>query len=184
MNKTALTGALLLLIGLATAAVTPVQAQPQQGQQQLNCYVAQEGVVVCNFTATPVNETNMTLQNQTMNETNLTEGNQTNLTPQEERPEGFADLFYAYDADGNYLTLVINNQGQVTNVLGSVGSINELDQDSLIACEYFMQLERLGSFEDPTRQYCSGYEGLQNKVQQGMVPYLTIQDSRIEIQDQ
>lgn len=99
--------------------------------------------------------------------------NQSNQTQQQRQME-YPDIFYAYDADGDYITYVINNQGEISNVVGSVQDINQLNQDSLIGCEYFFQAGAIAQAQDPSEINCYGYEELQNMSQQGQIPYLDL----------
>ncbi len=118
--------------------------------------------------------------NQTQNETpegfgedleeNFTQENQTqqqqNMTP---------TMFYAYDDQGNYINLVLNDQGQISNVLGSVSSIDQLDQETMVACEYFLQQDGENSEVN-----CYNSQELQNRIQDGSITYLPLEENQTE----
>ena len=82
------------------------------------------------------------------------------------------DVFYASDSDGNYVTYLINNEGQVSNVFGSVQSIDQLNQETLTGCEYFLQLEDVLEARSPTQVDCYSYDEIQQRIGQGEMSYL------------
>lgn len=92
-------------------------------------------------------------------------------TPQDNQSR-IPDAFYAYDGTGNWMTAIINNQGEVSSVHGSVGSIQDLEQDSFFGCEYFMNLEMLADLEDPSKHQCYGWDEVQQRIESGQMSYL------------
>lgn len=155
-----------------------VPMQPQQEQNQTNQNQQQNQTNESNQTDETQQDSQGLFQQQ--NQTQQQEQNQTQQSGQ----MGFADMFYAYDADGDYVTYVINNQGEISNVVGSVESVNQLSQDSLIGCEYFFQAEAIAEAEDPSEVNCYGYEELQNRADQGQIPYLNLEQSDNQTQQQ
>lgn len=158
------------LQGNMSAGESQMPVQPQNQTQQQN----------------QTNQTNQTQQNGVglfqQNQTNQTNETQQNQTQQPRQMS--PDVFYAYDANGEYVTYVLNNQGEISNVVGSVENVNQLSQDSLIGCEYFFQAEAIAEAEAPSEVNCYGYEELQKRADQGQIPYLNLEQSENQIQQQ
>lgn len=100
--------------------------------------------------------------------------------PQQQQPparapqQTYPELFYAYDAEGRYIAMVINNRGEIASSFGNVDDLVELDPDSLMACEYFTNLNFLENPEEPSELECYGYQELRQKVEQGEIEYLRL----------
>lgn len=80
------------------------------------------------------------------------------------------------------MTYVLNNQGEISNVVGSVENINQLSQDSIIGCEYFFEAQQVLETDDPSEVNCYGYQELQNRAAQGEIPYLNLEHSSNQTQ--
>ncbi len=114
-------------------------------------------------------------QNGEMNQTPLPPllpgPNQTpNQTQAQQEPQtGIATVFYAQDQQGDYIAMLIDNQNRIAGRTGSVTSLEQLDQDALLACEYLLQQNATGG---ATNVRCFDYEGLQSRIQNGSIQYL------------
>lgn len=86
-------------------------------------------------------------------------------------PERIPDFFRAFDTQGRNLIIHLNDRGEMTNIFGNVGSLEELDQETLVACEYFIQLN-IFDRDNPSETNCFGYQELQERIRNGSINYL------------
>ncbi len=90
-------------------------------------------------------------------------------------PERIPDFFRAFDSQGKNLIIHLNDRGEMTNIFGNAGSLEELDENSLVACEYFIQLN-IFDRDNPSETICFGYQGLQERVSNGSITYLPLEE--------
>lgn len=144
---------------------------------ELKCSPLQRGMLQQEAPPTNQSQNQTLLQQQPQeNQTLLQQTDQNQSQNQAKEGDRYPDLFYAYDADGRYITYVVNNQGDVSNVAGSVRDISQLNQDSMIGCEYYFKLENIGQVQSPSEISCYGYEQLLNRTNQGQMPYLELEE--------
>lgn len=105
-----------------------------------------------------MNDEEMMPEEEEMNE-------QDQMQQEEPMEQETADLFYAYDEQGEYMALELE-QDQVVETFGTVEDIQQLDQETLVACEVFAQQE------EPE---CYSYDELQQQVEQGEIEYLELE---------
>ncbi len=114
------------------------------------------------------------MENNEMNEENqepMQEQQEPQQQPDEEQQQENPDFFYASDDEGNYMALVLDD-GQITMSVGA-DSIEQLDQDTLVACEYFLvDLE--------PQEECYSYDELQDRIEQGEHQYLDEEEPEME----
>lgn len=88
-------------------------------------------------------------------------------------PQSIPDFFRAYDRKGNNINIVVDNKGRASRVYGTVGSIDALNRDSTVACEYYFQLNVFDR-DNPSEINCFGYDELQQRIQNGSITYLPL----------
>lgn len=129
----------------------------------------------------------LTVQNQSMSDIMVSSNLQTNqdrigavLTQYQGNgtvspPKQIPDLFRATDADRNSMVLIIDNRGEVYSIIGNINSVDDLDRESTRACEYYFQLNIL-DFDNPSEINCFGYSELQDRIRNGSITYLPLND--------
>lgn len=127
-----------------------------------------ESVIECQD-LTVGNETQVQQVPPLMNQTQENQTQQNQTQQQSETPAAF----YAYDEEGEYLNVILSDQGEINSVAGSVSSIDQLNQNSTVACEYFLQEN-----ESSSEVNCYDGQELQNRMQNGSITYLPLDQTQ------